>query len=283
MNDLATLSAPRLLEGVPESVVRTDPFAHLVLKPAVTADQFAELERGFPTLEKIAGAGPWASNRAVRLNATQVLSDSTIPGIWRDFFAHHVSGAYWRDVVRLFGGEMRRLFPGLEAKVGRPLEEWRVVRRGSDEPHDIRLDCQFVVNTPVTEVSSVKGAHIDVADKIFSALFYFRDRADDSAGGNLELYRWKREPRFVKHKTLDRDVEKVTAVPYAANTFVAFVNSPFAVHGVSPRGITPIPRRYINFIAELPEFFYEPQQVTGIARLWHRLTDRSGGGGEEKY
>lgn len=274
-------SKPELLSGVAPDRVETSPFAHLVLQPALVPSDYAALAESFPKLERIAGTGPYPSNKAVRLNASEVLMDAATPPIWRDFFSHHVSGAFWRQIVRLFGDEMRRAFPTLEKKIGKAFEDWVVVRRGDNAPHDLRLDCQFVMNTPVTVASSVKGAHIDIADKIFSALLYFRDPADASHGGDLELYRWRREPRFIKHKAFLSDVERVKSVPYAANTYVAFVNSPQAVHGVSPRAITPAPRRYINFIAELPSFFYDPPQAALPLRLWHRLT--ASDAREEKY
>lgn len=282
MSEIMQITAPRLLAEVPAEQVSSNPFAHVLVRPAIPADAFAELARTFPTLDRIAGPGPYPSNKAVRLNATQVLADSSIPGLWRDFFRHHVSGDFWRDIVRLLGPEMRRVFPKLEAEVGKPFEDWTVVRRGEEAPHDLRLDCQFVMNTPVTQVSTVKAAHIDDSDKIFSGLLYFRDPADASSGSNLDLYRWKREPRFLKHKAMDRDVEVTATVPYQANTFIGFVNSIHAVHGVSPRSITGVPRRYINFIAEMPRRFYKPQQVEGFAKLWSRLTEPKEAP-EEKY
>jgi hypothetical protein len=42
----------------------------------------------------------------------------------------------------------------------------------------------------------------------------------------------------------------VKTVPYRANSYLCFVNSSEAVHGVSPRDTTDVPRRYINFIAD---------------------------------
>ena len=36
-------------------------------------------------------------------------------------------------------------------------------------------------------------------------------------GGDFDLYRWRRDPRFIKHRSMDRDVELVKTLPYAAN------------------------------------------------------------------
>ena len=141
--------------------------------------------------------------------------------------------------------------------------------RGFAGEAEVRLDCQFVMNTPVTKKSTVKTPHIDLCDKIFSALFYMRDPRDDSTGGDLDIYDWRREPRFIKHRTLNRDVELVKTVTYQANSYLCFVNSAQAVHGVSPRDLTQVPRRYINFIAELPIKAFEPKQLNRLQKFWY--------------
>jgi hypothetical protein len=250
--------------------VRLDPFAHLVRAEAVPLADYAELAATFPSLSVLAEeAGPLASNVAVRMNAQRALSGGRLSAAWRRFFGYHVSADYWLHVVRVFGAHLRAAFPDLEDRIGRRLADWRVGLRGTDAHLDVRLDCQFVMNSPVTRPSSVKTPHVDKYDKIFSALFYMREPGDETAGGDLDLYRWCRAPRFVRHRVLPTDVELATTVPYAANTYVAFVNSPRSVHGVSPRAVTPVPRRYVNFIAEVPVRAFAPPQVRGIRRWWH--------------
>jgi hypothetical protein len=69
---------------------------------------------------------------------------------------------------------------------------------------------------------------------------------------------------------LDRDVEMVKAIEYAPNTYTCFLNSPRAVHAVSPRSVTPVPRRYINFIAELPFKAFKTTQLSRFQRFWYR-------------
>lgn len=262
--------APHMLEGVSKDEVLTQPYAHHARRNAVPAEIYQQMEAEFPSLETILnGRTEAGSNVAVRLTVKQVLNDRRFSPLWREFFEYHTSGTYWRDVTRLFGDHLRREFPGLEERVGRPIEDWRVVPRGFAGDADIRLDCQFVMNTPVTEVTSVKTPHVDLCDKIFSALFYFRDPQDQASGGDFDIYRWRREPRFIKHRSMDRDVELVKTLTYAANSYACFVNSPLAVHGVSPRGITELPRRYINFIAELPFKAFEPKQLSRLQRLWY--------------
>lgn len=257
-----------LLSDVATGDIVTEPFAHIVRQHALPAAVYEELAGGFPSLERILGdRGDVGANVAVRLPVPGVLNDRNIPRLWQEFFAYHTSAEYWGEVVRVFAGEFRRTFPDLEERMGRAYEDWRVVRRGFDGAADVRLDCQFVMNTPVVKTSSVKPPHVDLGDKIFSALFYFRDPTDTTTGGDLALYRWRRKPRFVKHRVLERDIERVKTVQYAANTYLCFVNSQAAVHGVSPRSVTAVPRRYINFIAELPVNAFKPKQLNKLQRF----------------
>lgn len=276
------LRAPRLLSGLRLEDVLDDPYAHFTRSNMLPADVYAALEADFPSLETILDGRAAGNNQAVRMTVKQVLNDRRISPLWRDFFEFHTSGEYWRDVVRLFGDRFRHAFPNLEERVGRRYEDWRVLPRGFAGEADIHLDCQFVMNTPVAEVGSVKTAHVDLCDKIFSALFYFREAGDDTIGADFEIYRWRRSPRFVKHRALDRDVEKVKTVPYAANAYACFLNSEQAVHAVSPRGVTNVPRRYINFIAELPVKVFEPRQLTGWQKLWY-ARDVKAAAQDERY
>jgi hypothetical protein len=261
---------PKLLADVRQSDVVTEPYAHYTRSDVVAAPLYQELAAEFPTLATIVNErSDIGSNEAVRMTAKQVLGDRRIAPLWREFFEYHTSADYWRDVTRLFAQHFRREFPDLEERVGRAYEDWRVMPRGYAGEAEVRLDCQFVMNTPVKRKSSVKTAHVDLCDKIFSALFYMRDPRDNSEGGDLDIYHWRREPRFIKHRALNRDVEVVKTVPYRANSYLCFVNSPEAVHGVSPRDTTDVPRRYINFIAELPVKAFEPKQLGRLQRFWY--------------
>jgi len=98
----------------------------------------------------------------------------------------------------------------------------------------------------------VRGPHLDKPYKLFAAILYMRAPEDESAGGNLRLYRLKdRRARFDRRQHIDeRFVEPFDEIPYQANAVVLWLNTPAALHGVTPRSPTAVPRRYINFVAE---------------------------------
>jgi hypothetical protein len=238
--------------------IRRNSTAVAIVENALQEPYYQELADSFPSLEFIAGPGPLENNRAYRKATPEVLAQTEVPTIWKDFLAYHCSRAFFDEFCERWGEDIARLHPALKENFGKPLHEFSVGVRGSgkaedptNECYDLVLDCQVSVNSPVLEPSSVRGPHLDSPRKLFNGLLYFRHPEDASTGGDLEFYRFKCGRRPHKWSAIDPDpVELAYAVPYRANTLVMFINSPAALHGVSPRSVTPMPRRYVNFLGE---------------------------------
>jgi len=242
----------------PEAV-RSEPFPHLVVCDALPAARYEELAAAWPTLEQVAGPGPLDNNRLYKLAAPAVSDNPAIAAPWRAFFAFHTSADFLRRVAAVWADHLDRVHPDFRAAFGRPLAELRALPRrpgkrgnAANRGADIVLDCQFGMNSPVVQPTSVRGPHLDNPAKLFAGLLYFRARGDDSTGGDLELYRPRAGQRVrTSGSRVDAaSVEVATTVTYAPNTLVMWLNSPLAVHGVSPRSVTGIPRRYVNLLGE---------------------------------
>jgi len=259
-------------------------FPVLIKPDALSPEYYDALDRSFPQLEKVTGGMPVEGNKRVRLEAEYSLSDPEIPEIWREFVRHHVSEAFFQEFCRLFGDGVRRTHPRLEEIFGKRLEEFRIGLRQPEKAggerngeYDIVLDLQFGWNSPPTRAgTTVRGPHLDSPIKLFTGLLYFKDRDDDSEGADLEFERLRRG-RYPRPKAarIDPDtVEPYLIVPYAANTLIFFVNSPLAIHGVTPRSMTHRPRRFLNFVGECytvptPDLFTAPE--TRSPYLWRQL------------
>lgn len=248
------MSAASILAATTPAAVVQQPFAHMARDAVLPEADYARLADAFPDSATILAGRLGRENSAARLPAFKVLGNPAIAPVWRDFFAFHTSQAFWSDIVRVFGAALRDALPGIEARAGRPLEQWNAAPRATGEGADVRLDCQFVINTPSRRISSVKTQHVDKRTTILAMLFYFRDPADRAEGGDFEIYAWKRPPRFLPSQRLilPDDLALQRVVRYAPNTLAAFVNSARAAHGVSPRGPSALPRRYVNVIVETP-------------------------------
>jgi len=265
-----------ILSRLSRERITFEPYPHAWTSEALEPAYYAELEAAFPSLERIAGAGPLPNNRPYRLPACEVFEDRAVPAVWRCFFAYHCSGAFLREQVSLWRAAIEREYPDLEARFGKPLSEItadvRLCRQGSLPENllenlraDAILDCQFVVNSPVTRPSSVRGSHVDRPYKLFVALLYFRHPEDRSSGGDLRIERLRTPgPRFDRRQHVDeRCVECCAEIPYAPNTLVAWLNTARSLHAVTARSETPVPRRYLNFLTECyalrSETFFEPE------------------------
>ena len=246
-----------------------EPFPHLLIEPALPWDEYEQLEKAFPPLEVLTEGRTGTNNTAYVLSAHHV-PPSVAPSM-RSFIARTAGESCMRELLRIVAPHVRRAFPDFESRLGRTIEQASLGLRRTAASCDISVDVQIAVNTPVTQVSRVRGVHVDNPSKLFNALLYMRPENDTSSGADLVLYRFTRGPRFRGVSVDDAWVEPVATIPYRRNRLVIFVNTPSSLHGVSPRGITSVPRRYINILAEgrVPVFDLSPYQepAAGAAAL----------------
>lgn len=248
-----------ILGRLRETDIRREPFPYAVIANALPPDYYETLAAGFPKTRDFGREDGLGNNKLHHLASRDVLDDPSVPEIWRDFIAHHSSAGFFREVCAIWGEEIERSRHELLKGYDKPLAEFTVGRRvegkrssEGNQNRDIVLDCQFSINSPVTKLSSVRGPHLDSPFKLFAALLYFRDPEDDSSGGDFEIYRLKpgRLPLPKPSKVNSGYVQPIRRIRYAPNTLVFFVNTRHAYHGVTPRTVTPRPRRYVNFLGE---------------------------------
>lgn len=278
-----------ILDRITPDKICRDGFPHAVVENALPEDYYEELASVFPQLDSVAGAGGLKNNAAYRMPALDAIDNAEIPQIWRDFVAHHCSHEFYNRVCDVWGADIEAAHADLKDNFGVALRDFSVgIRHAGKEENpgnhsdDVMLDCQFSYNSPVRSESSVRGPHLDSPYKMFAALLYFRHPDDASTGGDFEIYKLKEgasiKPRPAKIHP--RNVERVRTVPYRANTLVLFINSPAAIHGVTPRSVTQAPRRYMNFLGECyrgksSEYFYAGDRpLPGFWPAMRRLSKR---------
>ena len=254
-----------ILSNASKADLRLDPFPHLMIENALDPEVFAELAASFPDDDLVVD-GRTVKDTWFDYPACKVVKDQRLSPMWRDFFSHHTSASFFAEVVDLAGDAVRKLYPDLESRVGRPMNEFKVGRRpgGRGDPlapgADVSMECQFYVNY-TRAPRTVRGPHVDRPSELFAALLYFRQPEDDSTGANLEVCEAVKpiypNERSIKISQLPAEVDAslvktVRTGQYKANTLVLFLNSPKSLHAVSPRSPTPLTRRHINFCADVP-------------------------------
>ena len=254
MSGVATQAVAGLREDIRTGTFEMDPFPYLVVEPALDAALYDQLEETFPSADVIAAGNPTGNNRVHLLNAIHVIDNPDIPPIWRDAFRELASEGFFRDALSSITRQSTPLLPLLEERLGRPLDQCSMVMRNTGEEADLYFDVQLGINSAVTKPSRVRSVHIDNPIKIFNALLYMRHPDDQSTGGDLAIYKWTGQRKYKGEKGVaisDNLVEETTKVTYEKNKLVLFQNSPDSIHGVTTRSVTPIVRRYINFLLEV--------------------------------
>jgi len=233
--------------------VRLEPFPHILHTQALNPDYYQKLADEFPNPRHTFPNGWHTNNQAFVMSGVTAINKGIATQSWQKFFNYHCSKDFFLEVVNLLGDQVRQIHPDLETRLGKSLDSLSVAPRKSGLEADVILDCQFGINSPVQEESRVRTVHVDNPKKLFNALLYMRCDEDDVDGGDLEICRFKDQPKFWEVSVPNEFINIVDYVRYKANTLIFMINSPYALHGVTPRKPTQHYRRYINFLAELSE------------------------------
>jgi hypothetical protein len=271
--------------------VVADPFPHVVVDGFLDGGLADELVRQMPPLSTLTGGAALGGNARFTLGAADALAAPAVPSVWKQVIGEGLTQGFLNRVVRLFDPFIRSEFPDFAARFADPARLTAVPRHAQERPRGaVGLDAQISGNTPaLTGGTTVRGPHLDRTDKLFVGLLYLRLDGDDSRGGDLELYESAdRVPAFAPKRLLPRDrVRVVKVVPYRRNTLVLFLNTPRALHGVSPRAATPHPRYFLNLVGEMPGPVFDvrcqdpaapapPPETRGfLRRVWGGLARRS--------
>jgi hypothetical protein len=242
-----------LLRRVTADQLCLDPYPHLIIENALDEEVYAALESTYPADTIIRNARHVANRDQIQ--APELLACEAIAPLWKQFAEFHISAAFYRELLRVFATSVRKMYPWLEQEKGYAFERFTTGVRDSKAVTlpDVCLDFQPGLNAVTQTPSSPRSPHLDANNKLFTGLFYMRHAGDTSRGGDFALYRPKTKPvPFETPVTVaEKHLEVVKLAPYARNTAVFFLNTPWALHGVTVRDATPIPRRLVNLVAGL--------------------------------
>ena len=246
-----------ILSKADPSMVKMDPFPHIVLIDALPLEYANNLTSSFPkhlfdsTL----------NNKRLDISAINVVNSPDISQDWKQFITYHSSKEFFKEVLRLFEHSLL-LNKNINLATLNNLNTGIRFQDTFDEK-DCLLDAQISINTPVTKKSSVRKAHTDNTNKIFSGLFYLRQSDDDSSGGDLQIcdwnhdYSYNKKLQIYKESLSPRHYSVFDEIPYANNVAVLFLNSLDALHCVTPRDLTVHTRTFVNLVGELPYDFFD--------------------------
>lgn len=257
-----------VLKKAKKKNINTKYFPYIIIKDALDNDLYENLVKNYPSLKEISIShneiikNKNKNNSRYNMNAGYSLKNSKISKEWKDFISYHTSNNFYREILKLFKKDIKNIYPNIENKLGKKLKELKTNIRFDNNKKDVALDCQISINSPVTTSSRVIGLHVDNQNKLFSGLLYFRDKDDNSVGGDLEIYKFNDDyPKinnldFNKYKNKlsnleqkkSRKIKKIDTIKYEKNVLVFFINSKKSLHSVSIREKTDYNRKFVNFI-----------------------------------
>lgn len=239
-----------ILNDLNKAKLSFTPFPHVIIKDALPKKLADALTKDFPSnLFDFS-----ENNKRLDISAHNVMNNGKISHLWKEFIEYHCSAAFYLEVLRVFE-------PCFKISEYNYFSEFSTGIRGINPHRDkqILLDAQISINTPVTKPSSVRNAHIDNTNKLFSGLYYIRRDNDDSEGGDLEILSWKEsyankdKLKYYREGVSPKHFTKVKKISYSNNVAIIFLNSINSMHSVSPRHLTPHPRQFVNLVGELKE------------------------------
>jgi hypothetical protein len=276
---------PTVLDRADPALVRHEPFPYIVIDDALPWDVYERLASTYPDVRKMPRKLQSENNKRYNLvsnwGATELQDTDSSPE-WRQFIERHSSIEFVRKVYELF--PEATVQTEAETRISVDYNGTGLSETLSLPPtigfEQISARATVAVNTPVRQVSAVRGPHVDASRKAYVGLLYFRHPDDDSSGGDLEVYRRKDGAKFdAWGVTVDRSqVELVDTVGYAPNRLMLMLNAAHSVHAVSPRSVTPHYRRLVVVSGWFPGANYfdtytsRGRALGAISGLMARLT-----------
>ena len=232
-------------------------------------DVYKNLEGKFPKLVEFSSFGPIdKSNVIVKKDYYQFGPQD---GEWKKFGSYFVSEEFFQKMCEFYEKDIANHYPKLNKKIKNKTLKIGIHGEDSFETCDILLDFQIGINTPVLELSTCRGPHLDNRKVLYVGLCYFKDEKDSTSSGHYTAYEvLNKKVRLGSSRSVTEDqIRPFTEVKYGANRLATFMNTPYSVHGVSQREITNMERKFFVFNAVTKEDLYFIKRP-----LWERILNK---------
>jgi hypothetical protein len=265
-------SALASLRSISRDRVSRDPFPYLCVENFFDDATLQELAAGAPSLERITGGRPYADNSKIYWRSPQILGDPGLTPACRAIFESFMSQEVFHCLIDLFAPDIEQHHPQLDVAA---LVSSEIGRRRTGLESAVMTDAQYIVHLPVhSRAGAERGPHLKGSRKLFKGFVCLRNDDDKSDGGDMRIYRVRSPevPATGARNQIDASLLRVARIiPRRHNTLLLILNTPWSVTDVSPRGLSPHPSVYFNFVTELPYSLFEvpdarAQPRTGVAR-----------------
>lgn len=222
----------------------SDPFPHIIIENCLENSIYDSITKDFPNFN-LFNVDLQENNKRGDIFSNKILQSKQINNVWHDFTKINNSINFTKTILEFFNKDFIKIYPH-KFKNKNDILSYRCGIKNIDNylSKDLLIEMSMAINTPVKKLSAVRNAHLDKPKKIFTALYYLRDDFDQSDGGDLILYNWKKgysynKKKFLYHEALDsKYTNEIKRIKYEKNKLVLFLNSINSLHAVSPRSKT---------------------------------------------
>ncbi|MEM8999136.1 MAG: hypothetical protein AAGB24_02645 [Bacteroidota bacterium] len=238
-----------------------EPFPHLCIVDALENSLYQKLVWEFPSDTDIIKDHIDTGNSRFHLHGHEILEKTKNKAL-SDFVNYHCSPLFLKEFLTAFKPSIQEYYPEAKKWINESHLNTGIQFQDDIENKDVVLNCMACINSiPKDRVKSVRSAHIDLPDKLYTGLFYLKDPNDDGEGGDLNLYSFKKGLDHSYRSRKENDLLGMGEIPlellhlektirYSSNMFVIFLNTPHSIHGVTPRKNAAHSRRFFCVTAK---------------------------------
>ena len=246
------------------------PYPFIFIDNFLKPQTYKEIIEKFPTLKTFENNGDIEGNNiGIRIGFSD-FSDK-IDLFWKEFGFYFLNNDFFYNFCEFYEDDIKYLYPKIYHGIKK--KNFKIGIQGIDnfEKCDVLLDFQIGINTPVKEVTSVRGPHLDNKKTIYTALCYLKDSDDNTNSGHFTIYQLKRFKLLGLGSSRSvslSDVKDYKEIKYKSNRVASFLNTKKSIHGVTQREITSKVRKFFAFNALFKEDLFK---ISLLSRVKSRI------------
>ncbi len=236
----------------------SDPYPFIIIDNFLNAETYKEIIEKFPELKTFQYNGDITGNNTqIRIGFNDF---SKVDFFWKEFGSYFLNDDFFYNFCEFYKNDIKNLYPLVYERIKKKSLKIGIEGRNNFDDCDILLDFQLGINTPVKEITSVRGPHLDNKKSLYTALCYLKDSDDDTNSGHFTIYKLKPFKLLSLGSSRSVDLSNVnnyTEIKYKSNRVATFLNSRKSIHGVSQREITNKVRKFFAFNAIFKEDLFK--------------------------
>ena len=242
------------------------PYPFILIDDFLKKEIYQEVTRKFPDIRKFEKNGNIEGNNIqIRMDYKDFSSKQDL--YWKEFSNYFLTEDFFYNFCKFYEDDIEYWYPEIFSKLKNKDFKIGIFNIDTFNNCDVLLDFHLGINTPVKELTSVRGPHLDNKKSLYTALCYLKDEDDNTNSGHFTVYK-KKPYKILKFNTGRQinlsDVQEYKEIKYESNRVATFMNTKNSIHGVTPREVTNKVRKFFAFTAVYKEGLYKNSITTRI-------------------